>query len=136
MRCAMIAAALWPPGVVLFALGAPLALALPAIALGGASISLFDVWWQTALAERIPPQRLSRVSAYDWTVSIGLLPAGYALAGPLSHALGAVNVLFAGSAIACLVYLLGLLPRETRMLERLGAGDAARAQPLRVGSVS
>jgi MFS family permease len=135
MRCAMIAAALWPPAVLLFALGAPLALALVALAIGGGAIALFDVWWQTALAERIPPARLSRVSAYDWMVSVGLLPAGYALAGPISHALGAVNVLAVGSALACLVYLLGLLPRETRKLERLGAPVAAPAHPVSVGSL-
>lgn len=135
MRAAMIAAALWPPGVLLFALGAPLALALAALALGGGAIALFDIWWMTALAERIPPQRLSRVSAYDWTVSIGLLPLGYAFAGPVSHALGAVNVLAGGSAIACVVYLLGLLPREVRTLERLDGPVTAPAQPVSVGSL-
>ena len=51
--------------------------------------SLFDVWWITALAERIPPDRLSRVSSYDWMVSLGLLPVGYLLAGPLADAVGA-----------------------------------------------
>jgi MFS family permease len=136
MRFAMIAAAVWPPGFLLFASGVTLVLVLPAIALGGAAIALFDVWWQTALAERIPPQRLSRVSAYDWTVSIGLLPAGYALAGPVSHALGAANVLLIGSALACVAYALGLVPRETRMLERLAGDGEAPARALHVGSVS
>jgi MFS family permease len=135
MRAAMIAATLWPPGVLLFALGSPLALALAALAFGGGAISLFDIWWMTALAERIPPQRLSRVSSYDWTVSVGLLPVGYALAGPVSHALGAVNVLAGGSAIACLVYALGLLPRETRTLERLGEPVTAESRPVSVGSL-
>ena len=58
------------------------------------------MWWLTALAERIPPDKLSRVSSYDWMVSLALLPLGYVLAGPLAHALGAVEVLLGGSALA------------------------------------
>ena len=75
----------------------------------------------TALAERIPADKLSRVSSYDWMVSLGLLPAGYVLAGPLAGAFGAATVLLAGSAFACVALALGLLPRETRTLERLDA---------------
>jgi hypothetical protein len=105
---------------------------LPDAIIGGTGIALFDVWWLTALAERIPPDRLSRVSSYDWMVSLALLPLGYVLAGPLAHALGAVEVLVGGSALACLALAAGLLPRETRMLERLTTGeDPARAgEPL------
>jgi MFS family permease len=134
MRFAMLAIMTWPPGALLYAQGVTLGLVLPVTAVGGAGIALFDIWWHTALAERIPPQRLSRVSAYDWMVSLALLPAGYALVGPISHALGAVEVLFGGSAIACAIYALGLLPRETRMLERLDDRSAKRS-PLRVGSL-
>jgi hypothetical protein len=66
-------------------------------------------------------------------VSLALLPLGYVLAGPLAQALGAVEVLIGGSALACLALAAGLLPRETRMLERLAAplsGDGAAAEPL------
>jgi hypothetical protein len=62
------------------------------------------------------------VTSYDWMVSGGLLPVGYLLAGPLGKSLGSVNVLIAGSALAFVALALGLLPRETRMLERLGSG--------------
>jgi hypothetical protein len=75
----------------------------------------------TALAERIPPDKLSRVSSYDWTVSLALLPLGYVLAGPLAGALGAVGVLLGGSVLAAIALALGLLPRQTRMLERFAA---------------
>ncbi len=93
----------------------------PAMLLGGAGIALFDVWWMTALAERIPPDKLSRVSSYDWMVSLALLPLGYVLAGPLAGALGAVEVLLGGSVLAAIALALGLLPRQTRMLERFAA---------------
>ena len=41
-----------------------------------------------------------RVSAYDWMISLSLLPLGYLLAGPLGEALGAQAVLAAGTAAA------------------------------------
>jgi MFS family permease len=132
MRYAMIAIVLWPPAAVLYAAGVTLAIVVPVTVIGGVGIALFDIWWTTALAERIPADKLSRVSSYDWMVSIGLLPLGYVLAGPLAGALGAVDVLLGGSVLACVALALGLLPRQTRMLERLelGAGAAPAGEPL------
>jgi hypothetical protein len=42
--------------------------------------------------------------------------------GPLAESFGAVDVLVGGAALAILAQALGLLPREMRMLERLGDG--------------
>ncbi len=125
MRFAMLAILVWPLAAILYATGVTLFVVIPATILAGGGIALFDVWWLTALAERIPPDALSRVTSYDWMVSGGLLPVGYLLAGPLGKALGSVNVLVGGSAIAFVALALGLLPRETRMLERLGGEHAA-----------
>ncbi len=133
MRLAMLCILLWPLAAILYAAGITLFVLLPAIALAGTGIALFDVWWNTALAERIPPDRLSRVSSYDWMFSYGLLPLGYFLAGPLASTFGAVEVMLAGSVLACIALALGLVPRETRMLERLHDGQSALgvAEPLR-----
>jgi len=125
MRFAMLAILLWPLAAILYATGVTLVVVLPAMIVAGGGIALFDVWWLTALAERIPPDALSRVTSYDWMVSGGLLPVGYLLAGPLGRALGSVDVLIGGSALAFLALALGLLPRETRMLERVGGNDTA-----------
>ena len=127
MRAAMLAILIWPLAALLYASGVTLAIVLPAMLLGGAGIALFDVWWLTALAERIPADKLSRVSSYDWMVSLALLPLGYVLAGPLAHALGAVTVLLGGSALAGVALALGLLPRQTRRLTRLQAGEDGTA---------
>jgi len=104
---------------VLFGAGVTLWLVLPAVALAGLGVALFDVWWLTALAERVPPDKLSRVTSYDWVVSNGLLPLGLILAGPLASALGAVAVLIAGSTLAGLALAAALLSRDTWRLERL-----------------
>ncbi|MBA2522631.1 MAG: MFS transporter [Solirubrobacterales bacterium] len=119
MRAGMIWASIWPLAAMLYALGLTLWLVIPANVVGGLGIALFDVWWMTALNERIPPDRLSRVSSYDWMVSLGLLPLGYLLAGPLARSLGAVEVLAAGSAIAFLALAATLLSRDIRSLERI-----------------
>ena len=119
MRAAMLAILMWPAADVLYGAGVTLGVVVPAILFAGFGVALFNVWWETALAERIPPDKLSRVSSYDWMVSIALLPVGYALAGPLAQACGNVEMLIAGSALALLALAAGLLPRETRMLERL-----------------
>src|SRR6202011_2450670 len=108
---------LWPIAAVLYAIRVTLLVVIPAIVIAGGGFALFDVWWLTALAERIPAEKLSRVTSYDWMVSTGLLPLGYLLAGPLAASLGAVEVLIGGSVLAFLAFALGLLPRETRRLE-------------------
>ena len=119
MRRAMTAILALPVAIGLFAAGLPLALVGPALWVSGFGVALFDVWWLTALAERVPPDKLSRVTSYDWMVSLGLVPLGYVLAGPAADALGAANVLLAGSGVALVALALGLAPRETRMLERI-----------------
>jgi Transmembrane secretion effector len=122
MRLGMLATLLWPVSAILYGAGVTLVIVIPASVLGGAGFALFDVWWLTALAERIPPHALSRVTSYDWMVSLGLLPVGYAIMGPLAESFGAVDVLTGGAALAIVAQALGLLPREIRMLERLGDG--------------
>lgn len=119
MRIGLVLAALWCPMAVAYALGAPLAVVLPMAVVGGFGFSVFDIWWMTALAERIPPDRLSRVSSYDWMVSLGLLPIGYLLAGPLAEAIGAVEVVAIGSVLAMFAWLAALLPKEVRDLRRI-----------------
>ncbi len=135
MRAAMLAILLWPASAILYAAGLTLWLVMPAMVIGGAGMALFDVWWTTALAERIPPDKLSRVSSYDWMVSLALLPLGYVLAGPLAGELGSVEILLGGSALAGLALALGLLPRETRMLRRVDSATPGTRAANRVDAL-
>jgi MFS family permease len=108
MRAGMLLALPWPVAVGCFAFGLPVALLVAVFAFAGVGLALFDIWWSTALAERVPPHTVSRVTAYDWMGSLALLPIGYALAGPVGEALGSVEVL-AGGALIALVSLCGAL---------------------------
>jgi predicted MFS family arabinose efflux permease len=115
----MLLALPWPAFFALFALGLPVAVLVPVAFVAGLGLMLFGIWWETALAERVPPHMLSRVSAYDWMGSLALLPIGYVLAGPLGEALGASEVLAVGGAISLAALLCALLVRDVRELERL-----------------
>jgi len=117
-----------PFGLVLlaFALGAPLALVLPCAVAAGSGLALFGVWWETALAQRIPPEALSRVASYDWMGSFALLPPGLVLIGVLAEAVGATTVMAVAGAAASLLVLIALAPGETRRLRRI----AGAAEPV------
>ena len=119
IRFAMAWAAMWPPCFALFALGPPLWVLVPLFVVVGFGFAMFDVSWDTALAERIPPHAISRVSSFDWMGSLALLPVGYLLAGPLGEAFGAAEVLVAGGVIGLVVALAALATPGVWRLERL-----------------
>jgi hypothetical protein len=54
----------------------------------GFSLSLGTVLFETGVQRAIAPEKLSRVSAYNWMCAMVFLPLGYALAGPLANAVG------------------------------------------------
>ena len=116
MRTGMLLALPFPAVFGAFALGLPPAALFPLFVLAGTGIALFDIWWHTALAERVPPHMLSLVTSYDWMGSLALLPIGYVVAGPLGEALGATEVLAAGSGLALTALALTFTSREVRRL--------------------
>jgi hypothetical protein len=109
----------WPLAFAVFALGLALPLVMAFGALAGVGLALFDVWWTTALAQRVPAHALSRVTSYDWMGSLALAPVGYLLAGPAAEALGGPQVIGIGAGLTLLLLGLGLLPRQTRGLRQL-----------------
>jgi MFS family permease len=125
MRVGMLAVVAWPAVTGAFAFGLPLPVLVPLFVGAGIGLALFGVWWETALAERIPPTRLSRVSSYDWMMSLALLPIGYLLAGPLGESLGAWEVLAAGSVLAAAALAAGAFVRGTWTYTSMVAAPAA-----------
>ena len=82
----------------------------------GVEWGLFDVFWQTCVQERVAPELLSRVSAWDMVGSIAFYPAGLAMAGPLSSVIGVNGVLVLGVVTAVLVSAFQLFVRDVRTL--------------------
>jgi MFS family permease len=104
----------------LVALGFPLSLpVLVASAfVAGIGIEIFGLLWHTTMQQEIPADKLSRVYSYDALGSIGLVPIGYALAGPVADAIGVRATLWGAAAIGVAVTLAVLAVREVRTLER------------------
>ena len=71
-------------------------------ALTGVAVSGFFTLWETALQEHIPPHAISRVTSYDFFASVGLMPIGLALAGPVAEAAGLHATLYAMSVVGVL----------------------------------
>ena len=76
-------------------------LALPASTLtiaagalaGGFGLTVFNTLFETTVQRHIPADAVSRVASIDWVMSGGLLPLGFAIAGPLATAVGVRSTL-------------------------------------------
>jgi len=79
----------------LLALRAPAVVVAIGALVGGLGVSAFNPIWETALQRHIPARSLSRVSAYDWLVSLALAPIGQMLVGPITAGIGIDPTLWA-----------------------------------------
>jgi MFS family permease len=107
---------------------------LPVVAIMGAnavftaSIIVGNTLWETSLQREVRPERLARVGSIDWMLSLCLMPAGQALAGPISNAVGVRGTLVLAGALMCVPNLLVIaLVREVRQVRRPEAPAPAPA---------
>jgi hypothetical protein len=104
----------------------PLAMALdlgvgPLLAgafLHGVGLEIFSVNWDLAIQQRIAPELLSRVFAFDQVGSFVMRPVGLALTGPVAALLGAETWLLVVAAVMAGSTALALLTPSVRRLER------------------
>ncbi len=82
----------------------------------GIGLTIFGTLWTTTMQREIPPEVLSRVSAYDWFGSLVFLPIGIAVVGPIAAACG-ITATIVGAAILLftMVGLTLLVPSVVRM---------------------
>jgi hypothetical protein len=73
----------------------------------------------------VPEQAISRVSSYDWMVSLLIFPAGAAVAGPLADALGAATALTIFAFVSAVPLALVLLMPSVREVRRRDEPPAA-----------
>jgi Major Facilitator Superfamily len=127
------------PSLVLLAFAAPVwAIALTELA-SGLSIGVAGTLWETTVQRNVPPEALSRVSAYDWMGSTALRPLGLAIVGPIAEAVGVKETLLAAFALTMVSSLtLLLIPDMWRItgdtpadLPRVGLDETpgAEAEP-------
>ncbi|MGN6217693.1 MAG: MFS transporter [Solirubrobacterales bacterium] len=103
--------------VALLAIPAQTAVIAAGALIGGSTVSLAEILYETTAAQQIPPQSLSRVIAYDWFGSLAVEPIGLALIGPLSAGLGISTTLWLGALAMVLCQLCVLLVPSIRHLE-------------------
>jgi MFS family permease len=95
----------------------------------GAAAALFFTFWDMSLQEQVPPGAVARVSSYDFAVSLGLMPLGLALAGPVADAVGLHETLWGMSAVGVASALAWLAAPSVRRLRRPPAAAAQLAEP-------
>jgi MFS family permease len=100
--------------VALLALEAPVWALYAAMVAIGIEWGLYDPFWMTCMQRVVPPDMISRVSAYDWFGVLAFYPAGLALAGPLADALGRSTVLWAAAGTALAVSIFQVSWRDVR----------------------
>ncbi len=86
--------------------------------LAGIAVSLQYTLWESTIQEQVPPDATARVAAYDWGVSVGLMPVGVAVAGPIAAAIGLATTMRWGSAIGVAMALAALAHPAVRGLRR------------------
>jgi len=105
----------------------PLLVFAAVLAVMAVAISLTNTFWHTTLQQQVPPQSISRVSSYDWMVSLLIFPVGASVAGPLADAIGPELTLYAFAALAGLPVLAVLGLRSVRSVRR---ADDEPAEPM------
>ena len=116
----------------------PLALAapwpLPLICLAavglGIAVEIMMVQWTVTMARNVPPDLLARVSAYDVLGSVGAMPLGALLVGPIAAAIGVSATQYGAAVLIVAVSALALIPHEVRAM-RSGPAAAPEEEPAR-----
>ena len=127
----MLVASLFVFGIALPALLLSVPAPVPVIAAGafihGVCGQSFAVLWYTALHTRVPPESLSRVSAYDHLGSIALAPVGVIAAGAMLESIGSQQTLWVAAAFIIVPTMAVLCVRDVRTLRALPELEALTA---------
>jgi MFS family permease len=110
---------------VLLAAHASFVLIALAAVVAGFSFSLGSIIFETGVQRAIAPDKLSRVSAYSWMCAMVFLPLGYALAGPISAAVGMSAYLVFGAVWILVTTAVVFSVREVRDYRLPAAAIAA-----------
>lgn len=88
-----------------------------AMVLGGASITVFGVVWETTMQELVPGEVLGRVVSIDMLGSFALLPLGFLLTGYLAEGFDVSKVALWYGGATVLLALAGLWVPAVRQLD-------------------
>jgi hypothetical protein len=110
--------------LIALATGMPVAVVTAASVATGLGVSIFATTWDTAMQRHVEPEALARVSSYDWFGTVGTLPIGYALVGPLSGLLGIDGALWLAAVVWTVASLVVVtVPSVRHLTDTDGNGD-------------
>jgi MFS family permease len=87
-------------------------------ALAGIAVAIGFAQWETTLGRLIPPHALSRVTSLDWFTTVGLMPLGYAVAGPVADAVGLHETMVAAAAFTAALFVVALATPAVRAVRQ------------------
>lgn len=109
----------------LLALSAPIPVIVAIYTIEGFAVGLFVVIWETEMQRRVPADKLSRVSAWDWMGSLAGMPLGLALAGFVIDAVGTDATLYGMTIVGTLLSVWWLSSKDIR---EIGARSVAETE--------
>jgi predicted MFS family arabinose efflux permease len=121
---ASFAILLFAPVCFLLAIPAPVVVLVGASAVAGIGVQIFGVFWDTAMQQQIPHDRLSRVYSYDALGSYVCIPIGLSIAGPVADLVGVGTALVLAGGVVIVATALVLLVDEVRTLRRTDVAPA------------
>jgi MFS family permease len=98
------------------------ALIAAAEAVFGFTMIMGNTVWFTAMQVLIPDVVRARVGAYDWFVSLLIMPVGWLVMGPLSSSIGLTPTLVAAAALGSIPCLLVALAPQVRGVHQTPTG--------------
>jgi MFS family permease len=98
----------------LVAAHAPLPVILPVAVIDGASATMFNTFWFTAVQSDVPADELARVFSWDYLGSVVILPVGQALSGAVGGLLGLSATLYVAAGVSLVLFALGLAAPSVR----------------------
>jgi len=101
------------------------ALIATAEAVFGFTMIMGNSVWLTAMQELIPDAVRARVGAYDWFVSLAIMPVGWLVMGPLSSSIGFTPTLVTAAALGGIPCVLVTLVPRVQAVRRTPAGGIA-----------
>jgi MFS family permease len=136
----------WALILAVLALRAPTPVIAAAGFVSGVGFGVFGPVWDTTMQRQLPPEVLSRASAYDWFGSMVLLPIGFAIEGWISSWLGINGSLWLGASwlVVTVVIVLSIpsvrgMPNHP-VVDGRGSPDGARMRwpdtPIDVGGAA
>ena len=111
--------------IVVYGFSTALWQAMVASLVEGACFAAGMIVWGTLLHRLVPPGLLGRVEGFDWLVSVALVPASFALTGPVAELVGPQETLVGAGVLGGLGTLLFLFLPGMRDTERIGLAAAA-----------